>query len=141
MGKAGTALGIILLATLSLSSEGLGQASGPFGAKDIEAITKTSRTNDIRFKRDYKGKPFKATLPVNTISEHFLWSNRYTATFGRGQFSGNVSCDVKDKATIGLMMDWDEGQMVTVSGTIDDTTLGNIDLKDCTLDPSPGTKK
>jgi hypothetical protein len=130
MGKAGIlGLGLVLL---GLSSSALGQTS--FGAKDIEAITKTSRSNDIRFKRDYKGKPFKATLPVNTISEHFLWSNRYTATFGNGRLSGNVSCDVKDKATIEQMMDWDEGQMVTVSGTIYDTTLGDIDLKDCTLE-------
>ena len=46
-----------------------------------------------------------------------------------------------EERAIELMMDSDKGQMVTVSGTIDDTLLGNIQLKNCKYDPDPGTKK
>jgi hypothetical protein len=130
------AVGVMLL---SLSSQALGQTSQqtPFGAKDIETITKTAKSNQMRFKRDYKGKLFEATLPVNRISENFLSKDRYTATFGRNTFSNNVDCEVADQKTIELMMDWDEGQMVTVSGTIDDTIMGDIRLKGCQYDPAP----
>jgi hypothetical protein len=138
MGKAGGILGLGFV-LLGLSSPALGQQS--FGAKDIATITKTSWSNEMRFKRDYKDKPFQAALPVNRISENFLLKDRYTATFGKNIIGNNVTCYVSDKPTIELMMDWDEGQMVTVSGTIDDTILGDIELKDCKYDPNPRAKK
>jgi hypothetical protein len=45
----------------------------------------------------------------------------------------------EEERAIELMMDWDKGQMVTVSETIDDTLLGDIQLKNCKYDPDPGT--
>ena len=84
--------------------------------EDIPAITNTSKSNEIRFKRDYKGKPFQGTLPVNKISENYFLKDRYTATFGKNILGNNVTCKVTDKQTIDMMMDWDKGQMVTVSG-------------------------
>jgi hypothetical protein len=131
---------VIGLVLFGLPFQALGQATQPFGAKDIQTITKTAKSNEIRFKRDYKGKPFTANLPVNRISENFLFKDRYTATFGSNMLGNNVTCEVRDQPTIELMMDWDKGQKVTVSGTIDDTLLGDIKLKDCQYDPNP-TKK
>lgn len=62
------------------------------------------------------------------------------ATFGNNTFSGNVICHVKDRPTIDQMMDWDKGQMVTVSGSIDHTTLGDLVLNNCAYTPHPGQK-
>ena len=140
MSKTKTAISIIAFAALSVPLQVLGQTSQVFGAKDIAGIVKTSRDNAARFKRDYKGKPFKAKLPVNSISESFFTSDQYSATFGTGTFSGNVTCKVKDRPTINLMMDWDRGQMVTISGTISGTVLGDIRLDDCRYVPHPGEK-
>ena len=80
-------------------------------------------------------------MPVNSFSENFLISDRYTATFGNNLLGDNVTCDVKDRSTIDLMMDWDKGQMVTVFGTIRDTLMGDIMLDNCQYIPHPGQKR
>lgn len=130
----------IAISLVGLSPHAFGQDTPPLGAKDIERITKTSQTNDIRFNRDYKGKSFQATLPVNQIAENFLISDRYTATFGKNLFTNNVTCDVSDRTTIDQMMDWEKGQMVKVSGTIKKTLMGNIALENCQFEPPPKKK-
>jgi hypothetical protein len=141
MSKAMTAVSMIAFAALSVSPQALGQTSQVFGADDIARIAQTSRDNAARFNRDFRGKSFKAKLPVRSISENFLISDRYTATFGNNPFGGNVTCDVKDRPTINLMMDWDRGQIVTISGTIRSTMMGDIRLDDCRYVPHPGEKR
>jgi len=140
MSKAKTAFGIIAFVALSLPLHAFGQASQAFGANDIARIAQTSRDNAARFNRDFRGRSFKAKLPVNHISENFLFSDRYTATFGTSRFGDNVTCDVKDRPTIDRMMDWDRGQMVTISGTIRTTVMGDILLDDCQYIPHAGEK-
>jgi len=127
-----------ILALLDASAQGTPPI---LGEKDIETIIKTAQSNEIRFKRDFKGRPFKATLPVNRISENYFTEDRYTATFGNNLFSNNVTCEVKDRHTIDLMMDWDKGQIVAVAGNIGNARFGDIELKDCQYDPNPATNK
>jgi len=140
MSKTKTAFSIVAFAALSVSPQVLGQTSQVFGVDDIARIAQTSRDNAARFNRDFRGQTFKGKLPVRSISENFLIPERYTATFGKNLFGGNITCDVKDRPTINLMMDWDRGQMVTISGTISGTTMGDIRLDDCRYVPHPGEK-
>jgi uncharacterized ubiquitin-like protein YukD len=135
-------LGLAICLTLfSFSSQARGQTSQPisYAAKDIIHIVNTSRSHAILFNRNYKGKFFKATLPVRRISENHLPQGQYTVRFG-GQFSiHNIICVVGDKATIDMMMHWRMGQTVRVSGIIDTTIVGDLKLKDCQYVLSPRT--
>jgi len=140
MSKARAAFSIIAFAALSVSPQAFGQTSQVFGANDITRIAQTSRDNAARFNRDFRGRSFEAKLPVNSISENFIFLDRYTATFGTSRFGGNVTCDVKDRPTINRMMDWDRGQMVTISGTIRTAVMGDILLDDCQYIPHAGEK-
>jgi hypothetical protein len=131
----------LVICLFSFPSQAPGQTSQPnsYGTKDIIHIVNTSRSHAILFNRNYKGKLFKATLPVNKISENHLLRDQYTARFG-GQFSiHNVICVVSNKATIDMIMHWRMGQTVTVSGIIDTTVVGDLKLKDCQYVPSART--
>ena len=80
-------------------------------------------------------------MPLKGISENPFSKGQYRATFGKNAFGGNVDCIVSDESTINSMIDWNKGQNVKISGTIDDTLMGDVKLKDCTYTVVQKTKK
>lgn len=98
---------------------------------DLPAIVAASQKNEMRFERDYKNHPFDATMQFKSASEH---------AFGFGGFAvllqssaGQVHCDFDDAAMKAKVADWSPRQSVRVHGIINDTTLGSVDLHDCTM--------
>lgn len=110
--------------------------AGAFGVRDIPQIAETSRSNDIRFNRDYRGKTFAAVLPLGTIRENIFMKGKYQVEFDTAT-GGNVNCRVSDPALIDRMANWNKGQIIKLTGIIGGTVMGNVQLDNCEMTPSP----
>jgi hypothetical protein len=51
--------------------------------------------NEIRFGRNYVGRPFHGTLPLYSISEEMFTKGAYSVSFG--DHTSGVDCVVSDK--------------------------------------------
>jgi hypothetical protein len=102
-----------------------------FGLGDIDKIIDTSRHNEARFNRDYKGQGLTASLIFDKLQEKFFgdgWQVEFKYP-GSGIFGG-VDCTV-DEAQARALVDWNQGRQVQVSGMIDTTIMGTLLLRDC----------
>ena len=61
-----------MVAILILVAQPQWAAAQVFITSDIPLIVEISRTNEIRFNRDYKGKPFSDVLPFRRALEDFF---------------------------------------------------------------------
>ena len=94
-----------------------------FTLKDAERIVATSHGNEIRFNRDFKGKEFHDVLVLDTIWAGLVGG--YDVNFNEG-----IHCHI-DEVGAKKLIDWDPGKRVKVTGTINTTLLGIIDLRGC----------
>ena len=106
-------------------------APAAFSASALGDIVTTSQANEIRFNRDYKGRSFHASMKLRGVSDSFT-KGRYHITFTSAA-GVKVGCFVSDPATPDKAVEWNPGQTVEVSGVIDDTTFGNLNLSKCVL--------
>jgi hypothetical protein len=105
-------------------------APSAYGLADLDAIVDASQHNEARFRRDYLGRSFRATLPFDSASEGLFSSGgNYLVFLGHG----SVHCTIDNPAMIAQIADLRRGQPLTVSGTIYDTTLGDLLLRDCAV--------
>ena len=99
-----------------------------FGPSDQYQIVDTARHQEIRFKRDYKGKIFAAPGQVKSISEG--WSGRVNVAV---RVAGEeVNCWV-NKVDAKDLADMDAGRRVQVTGEIRDTVFGDLQVDNCRL--------
>lgn len=101
------------------------------GADDIAKIKQTYKDNEARFKRDYKGKTFEAELPFVAAKENMFTEGKYTLGFGSGSIFDDVSCETSDTATVNVVIDWNKGDTIVVSGVVDDSLMTTIKLVNC----------
>lgn len=120
------------LVTAALALVATVAQAADFGPTDIQRAIETYKQNEIRFGRDFAGKTISFTWTFNRARSR-MFSNGYVVEFGNGGFSGGVECDVNDQATIDTIIEWNKGQRVSVTGTIDDVTMGTLQLKGCTI--------
>jgi hypothetical protein len=102
-----------------------------FTKGDIPLMVETSRTNEIRFDRDYKGKPFSDVLPFRRALEDFFTKGEYTVSFGRAAFGGGVDCSISHPTILNQVVEWSPGALVSVNGTIRTTMMGDVVLDNC----------
>ena len=102
-----------------------------FITSNIPLMVETSRTNEIRFNRDYKGKPFSDVLPFRRALENFFTKGEYTVSFGRAPYGGGVDCSISHPTVLKEVVEWRPGVLVSVSGTIRTTMMGDLMLDDC----------
>ena len=122
-------------ALLGLASSSFAQQEPePFGAKDMETISKTYLYNRIRFDRYFKGRAFQAILPIHRIQADS--DDRIVVELGPDT-KANVNCVVTDPPTIKTVTEWDTGQMVKVSGKIRSVFFDRIRLDNCQYVPQP----
>lgn len=98
---------------------------GAFSSRDIASIVETSRGNEIRFARDFKGKSFGADGAFKSASESLLGGG-YTVMVDTD--GGSVLCELSDPALLNAAVEWNRGQSVSVSGSIRTTTIGALVL-------------
>jgi uncharacterized protein YraI len=96
-----------------------------FTLRDAKDIVDTSRGNEVRFNRDYKGKTFQDVLTLKSITERLLGSG-YNVSFD--------GADCRVNATEAQrMIDWNKGQQVRVTGSIRTTAFGDLQLDACSF--------
>jgi hypothetical protein len=101
-------------------------------ASDLPQMHSTYSNNQARFKRDYVDKTLTARLPIHSITEEMFAKGSYRVGLGNvSGFSADVDCVVSDKPTIDKVMDWNKGDVVTVSGRVSDRVMGSIILRPC----------
>jgi len=123
-------------ATVLTLVAGMAQAQA-LNSNDIAAVANASRTNEIRFNRDYKGRAFSDIMIFESASENPFTAGHYRLAFQSGKstsFLGNgVDCKTSDQSVLNEVIDWNKGQRVSVTGTIRTTLMGDIQLDDCKL--------
>lgn len=103
-----------------------------YGQKDIETIKSAYQANQLRFKRDYVGKAFDATIPLHTLSENSFLAGKFNASFGT-DLLGEVECKVEAQADLDLLIEKSKGDPIHITGLIDDVGFGSIELARCTF--------
>lgn len=98
---------------------------GAFSSRDIASIVETSRGNEIRFARDFKGRSFGADGAFKSASESLLGGG-YTVTVDTD--GGSVLCELSDPAMLNAAVEWNRGRLVSVSGSIKTTLIGALVL-------------
>lgn len=103
-----------------------------FGRDEFAVITDASAHNESRFKRDYKGKLFSASGTLQSIDEgSWLTDGQNQVNVRLGSFQ-TVYCFKKlDSA---MVANWPSNMPIKITGIIDDTVLGQLNLKDCNLE-------
>ena len=123
-----TITNFILLAFITLGSA-FGQT---LTNNDMGKMHQTYEANQARFKRDYVGKVFTARLPLFSVTEDMFFKNSYRIGLGNmSSFTSEVDCVVSDRATVEKIMNWDKGNMITITGTVSDHIMGSIILEKC----------
>ena len=89
--------------------------------------------NQARFRRDYIGRQFSADLPIHQISESQISSDILVISLGSGTPAGDVACAVSGEDNIRAATELHKGQIVHITGTVDDHSSGSIDLKECQI--------
>ena len=110
-------------------------AAQVFTKSDIPLMIETSRTNKIRFDRDYKDKPFSDVLPFRRALEDFFVQGEYTVSFGSLLFGGGVECSISHPKMLNAVVEYRPGVLVLVSGTIRTTMMGDLVIDNCRFTP------
>jgi hypothetical protein len=99
---------------------------------DLPKVVSTYRENEMRFKRDFLGKPFSDVLPFRSATESTFIKGSYLVGFGKG-FTGDVNCTVKSPLLISTIANWNKGDQIQIDGIVKDVTLGTVNLDECKL--------
>jgi predicted metalloprotease len=109
------------------------ESAHTFTKNDIAKIVDTSRSNEIRFNRDYRGKIFSDALPFKSASERWF-SGGYRVGFGsKGLSGGGVDYEISDPKVLNEVVEWNTGLMVSVTGRLKSTSMGDLQLENCEL--------
>jgi hypothetical protein len=101
------------------------------GSADLSRIHSTYDSNQARFFRDFAGKRFLSSLPIVNIVENPIFRGRYSVYFGNNGLLGDVRCEFSNKSDIADIAEVNKGDIVSVSGIVEDHTFGAIDLTSC----------
>ena len=118
-----------LLGAVALIAVAIPATAQTYGSKDLAAIKDAAANNEARFNRDYKGKTFTARLRFKGTSSG--WHQR-DVFFVEGVRCNQYKTPDEGKALIAKTIDYKSGQPLQVTGTIDDTFLGELLLNACT---------
>ena len=102
----------------------------PLSESDIPAMNDDFSKNEIRFGRNYVGRPFHGTLPLYSISEEMFTKGAYSVSFG--DHTSGVDCVVSDKNNLDYITKLNSGDNVTISGRVDSHAIGlDVKLSQC----------
>ena len=106
-------------------------AAEPLGMQHLTSMHETYKANQIRFKRDFVGRQFSGRIAFRTVRESIFDDGEYTVEFGTGGFTSDIDCKISDPSVIDRIVEWNKGDMVTVSGVVRDSLMGSIQLSEC----------
>jgi hypothetical protein len=117
---------------ISASPKPEARVLGSLSGSDLPMVVKTYRENEMRFKRDFVGKPFGDVLPFKNASENVIFKGAYTVRFGKG-FTSDLDCTVTSPVEISTIANWKNGDQILIQGNVKDVTLGSVNLDSCRL--------
>lgn len=79
--------------------------------------------------RTFKGHPFEARCPLQSVKEDILMRGRYQVTFG----NGDVRCAIARDRQIEFMASKNKGDLLKVEGTVQDHVFGAVVLDSCVV--------
>jgi hypothetical protein len=106
------------------------------GLDDIARIHSTYKANQARFARDFVGKTFSARMPLGDITESIMSKGSFHVSFGGNTLGGDVQCKFSDQSDIARITEMNKGDIVNISGVIEDHTFGTIELEECSISAS-----
>jgi hypothetical protein len=126
---------IVCLASLLMLVCGHSEKAGAqtLGVADIDPMYETYKANEARFIRDYVGKTFSAFVPFKAARENIFLKGHFNVSFGGETFAADVDCTVSDRTTINMIVDWNRGDMIGVTGIVKDHTMGTANLERCSF--------
>jgi len=105
-----------------------------FGDSDLVNILNASRNNEPSFDRDYEGRIFAARRVFEKLTEPY-----YAVLFSPTGSGGiDVACFVHTSdPAVGSIIDWRQGQIADIKGTIGPALERTLLLTDCTIKRYP----
>ena len=128
------AVGLALLAvrwlnkTFFASDAPITVEADALGAGDLDTIIATSKQNELKFKSDFVGKQFSASGNFKEANKD-LYRYHITVTIG----TNDVFCETNDQQTLNLVSQLSADDTVKIYGLIDDTWMGDLQLKRCAV--------
>ncbi len=107
-------------------------ASQELSASDIPKIIITYYEDNIKFKHDYLGKTFIATMFFDNVGGE-VFGGGYFVGFDGINGSAGLTCSFSE-AMPNEVIDWDEGKPVSLTGIVYDVVLANLYLEKCTFE-------
>jgi hypothetical protein len=105
-----------------------------FSLNDLPTIKQTSRREDLRFQRDYKGKTFEATMSFSSADTFLGQLMAYLDDPHSTGLGSDVHCEMIDTpATRDFLIDLHRGDKVHIRGYIHDTVMGTLILNSCSI--------
>ncbi len=104
-------------------------ASQELAASDIPKIIITYYEDKLKFKHDYLGKTFIATMFFDNVGGE-VFGGGYFVGFDGINGSAGLACSFSE-AMPNEVIDWGEGKPVSLTGIVYDVVLANLYLKRC----------
>jgi tetratricopeptide (TPR) repeat protein len=104
-------------------------ASQELAASDIVKIMITYYENESKYKRDYLGKTFMATMFFDNVGRAALGGG-YFVRFDGINGSAGLTCSFSETLP-NEVIDWDAGKSVSLTGVVYDVVLSTLYLKRC----------
>jgi hypothetical protein len=102
--------------------------SDSLGAAQLDTILATAKANELRFKSEFAGKQFSASGQFKEANKDL---RRYHIAVTIR--SKEVACETMDPQTLNLVSKLSVGQPVRIYGLIEDTWMGDLQLKRCAV--------
>jgi hypothetical protein len=99
-----------------------------YGLVNVAQIAAAGRDNQANFDAHYKNFRFDAVMPFNSSNSELMGG--YRVYFGKS-WMGEVAC--RDIFDMHLVSGWSKGQMVRITGIVDETSLGIVLLRNCSM--------
>lgn len=105
---------------------------GSFKKESLDLISETSRGNEARFDRDYKGRIFADCLYFDGLERDFFDDSSWSLKLDDDPqgFMYSASCDV-DTHVASQMADVEKGDVVFIQGSLKTTVMGVVIVDDC----------
>jgi hypothetical protein len=101
----------------------IARPASDFTEADIANIVASSRGNEIRFNRDFKGRLLLARGSFTSASETWTKGEYRVSMRTAG---GGVDCITTDPEILNAASNWNAGQPVVIQGAIRTTLMGDV---------------
>lgn len=102
--------------------------------EQVSKVVDAYQSNEARFISTFRGKKFEGQFTLKSVDEDFMSKNTFNVYFEMD--SPSIYCTgIRDKNEIKKISKFNKGQIIYVSGLIQDVVFGDLNLIKCKLSP------